>query len=242
VNSIASNSGSGSLSSSQSSSQSSSLSSSLIIGLTGGIGSGKSTVAEAFRQLGIETVDADQASRAVVEPGMPALVAIGERFGSQIIQGDGNLDRGALRQIIFSDPDQKLWLESLLHPLIRDWIVQRLEAATSPYVILESPLLFETDQHQLVNKTVLVDLPVEQQIDRACARDDNQAEQIQRIIDAQMPREEKLSRADIVLDNAQPLESLADRVTAVHQTLLQLCYDSDTLSKANSASQVKTNE
>ena len=203
-------------------SKSGSQSSSLIIGLTGGIGSGKSTVAEAFRQLGIETVDADQASRAVVEPGMPALLAIAEQFGSQIIQADGSLDRAALRQIIFTDPDQKLWLESLLHPLIRDWIIRRLEAATSPYVILESPLLFETDQHQLVDKTVLVDLPVELQIERACARDGNQADQIQRIIDAQMPREEKLSRADIVLDNGQPLDSLATRVSAVHQTLISL--------------------
>ncbi len=203
-------------------SKSGSQSSSLIIGLTGGIGSGKSTVAEAFRQLGIETVDADQASRAVVEPGMPALLAIAEQFGSQIIQADGSLDRAALRQIIFADPDQKLWLESLLHPLIRDWIIRRLEAATSPYVILESPLLFETDQHQLVDTTVLVDLPVELQIERACARDGNQADQIQRIIDAQMPREEKLSRADIVLDNGQPLDSLATRVSAVHQTLISL--------------------
>jgi dephospho-CoA kinase len=197
-------------------------SSSLIIGLTGGIGSGKSTVAEAFRQLGIETVDADQASRAVVEPGMPALAAISAQFGSQIIQADGGLDRAALRQIIFTDPAQKLWLESLLHPLIRDWIIEQLKAATSPYVILESPLLFETDQHQLVHKTVLVDLPEALQIERACARDGNQADQIQRIIDAQMPREEKLSRADIVLDNSESLDTLAARVTAVHQTLLSL--------------------
>jgi len=190
--------------------------------LTGGIGSGKSTVAEAFRQLGIETVDADQASRAVVEPGMPALAAISAQFGSQIIQADGSLDRAALRQIIFTDPAQKLWLESLLHPLIRDWIIEQLKAATSPYVILESPLLFETDQHQLVHKTVLVDLPEALQIERACARDGNQADQIQRIIDAQMPREEKLSRADIVLDNSESLDTLAARVTAVHQTLLSL--------------------
>ena len=214
------NSGSGS--SSGSSSGSGSGFSSLIIGLTGGIGSGKSTVAEAFRQLGIETVDADQASRAVVEPGMPALAAISAQFGSQIIQADGGLDRAALRQIIFTDPAQKLWLESLLHPLIRDWIIEQLKAATSAYVILESPLLFETDQHQLVHKTVLVDLPEALQIERACARDGNQADQIQRIIDAQMPREEKLSRADIVLDNSESLDTLAARVTAVHQTLLSL--------------------
>jgi len=195
--------------------------------LTGGIGSGKSTVAEAFRQLGIDTVDADQASRKVVEPGMPALAAIAEHFGGEIIQSDGNLDRAALRQIIFTDPVQKQWLESLLHPLIRDWIVQQLQASTSPYVILESPLLFETDQYQLVDKTVLVDVPVELQIERACARDDNQADQIQRIIDAQLPRQEKLSRADLVLDNSPPLDSLALRVAALHETLLSLANNKE---------------
>jgi len=195
--------------------------------LTGGIGSGKSTVAEAFRQLGIDTVDADQASRKVVEPGMPALAAIAEHFGGEIIQSDGNLDRAALRQIIFTDPVQKQWLESLLHPLIRDWIAQQLQASTSPYVILESPLLFETDQYQLVDKTVLVDVPVELQIERACARDDNQADQIQRIIDAQLPRQEKLSRADLVLDNSPPLDSLALRVAALHETLLSLANNKE---------------
>ena len=202
---------------------------SLIVGLTGGIGSGKSTVAEAFRQLGIDTVDADQASRRVVEPGMPALTAIAEHFGRQIIQADGNLDRAALRQIIFTDPAQKQWLESLLHPLIRDWIVQQLQASTSPYVILESPLLFETDQYQLVDKTVLVDVPVELQIERACARDGNQADQIQRIIDAQLPRQKKLSRADLVVDNSPPLDSLAQRVAALHETLLSLANNKEKL-------------
>ena len=194
----------------------------LIVGLTGGIGSGKSTVAEAFRQLGIETVDADQASRAVVEPGMPALTAISEHFGADILLPDGNLNRAALRQIVFSDPQQKQWLESLLHPLIRDWIVQQLQAAESPYVILESPLLFETDQVQLVDTTLLVDVPVALQIERACARDGNQADQIQRIIDAQLPRETKLSRAQLVLDNSLPMDTLAARVEQLHQTFLQL--------------------
>jgi len=199
---------------------------SFIVGLTGGIGSGKSTVAEAFRQLGITTVDADRASRAVVEPGMPALKSIAEQFGSEIIQEDGSLDRAALRTIIFSDPAQKTWLESLLHPLIRQWIVEQLQKATSPYVILESPLLYETDQHQLVDTVLLVDLPVELQIERAGARDGNQSEQIKRIIAAQMPREEKLSRADWVFDNAQPLEApleaVTTRVAALNNEFLSL--------------------
>ena len=193
-----------------------------IIGLTGGIGSGKSTVAEAFRQHGINTVDADSASRAVVEPGMPALESIGEHFGANILQQDGSLDRAALRSIVFSDPQQKAWLESLLHPLIREWIIQQLQISTGPYVVLESPLLFETDQHQLADTVVLVDIPEELQIERASARDSNLADQIKRIIDSQMPRQEKLSRADIVFDNSQPLETVASRVADLHNQFLSL--------------------
>lgn len=193
---------------------------SLIVGLTGGIGSGKSTVAGAFRQLGIDTVDADFASRKVVQPGMPALIRISEHFGEGIIKPDGSLDRAALRKIVFSDPQQKLWLETLLHPLIRGWIVEQLQQAKSPYVILESPLLFETDQQQLVDTTLLVDVPETLQIERASARDGNTAEQIQRIIESQMPRQEKLSQADLVFDNAQPLETVTARVTALHHEFL----------------------
>ena len=193
-----------------------------IIGLTGGIGSGKSTVAEAFRQHGINTVDADSASRAVVEPGMPALESIGQHFGANILQQDGCLDRAALRSIVFSDPQQKAWLESLLHPLIREWIIQQLQTSSGPYVVLESPLLFETDQHQLADTVVLVDIPEELQIERASARDSNLADQIKRIIDSQMPRQEKLSRADIVFDNSQPLETVASRVADLHNQFLSL--------------------
>ena len=193
-----------------------------IIGLTGGIGSGKSTVAEAFRQHGINTVDADSASRAVVEPGMPALESIGQHFGANILQQDGCLDRAALRSIVFSDPQQKAWLESLLHPLIREWIIQQLQISTGPYVVLESPLLFETDQHQLADTVVLVDIPEELQIERASARDSNLADQIKRIIDSQMPRQEKLSRADIIFDNSQPLETVASRVSDLHNQFLSL--------------------
>ena len=198
------------------------LSDSLIVGLTGGIGSGKSTVAEAFGQLGIDTVDADQASRAVVEPGMPALQSIAEHFGESIIQGDGTLDRAALRQIVFSDSQQKAWLESLLHPLIGDWIIEQLKHCSGPYIILESPLLLETDQHQLVDLVLLVDLPEQLQIERASARDNNQAEQIARIIQTQMPRQEKLSRADYVLDNTQPVETLKTRVAELHRQFTAL--------------------
>jgi dephospho-CoA kinase len=198
------------------------VSNSYTIGLTGGIGSGKSSIAKAFRKLGIETVDADFASRAVVEPGMPALKSIGEHFGKDILQEDGSLDRGALRSIVFSDPQQKYWLESLLHPLIRDWIITQLQNSTGPYIILESPLLLETNQHKLADTVLLVDLPEDLQIERACARDNNLADQIKRIIDTQMPRQEKLARADLVFDNSQPLETVAARVAVLHNQFLSL--------------------
>lgn len=194
----------------------------LIIGLTGGIGSGKSTVAEQFAALGIVSVDADQASRAVVEPGMPALDYIEEHFGPELITADGQLNRPALREIIFADPSEKAWLEALLHPLIRDWIMVHLQAATSDYVILESPLLFETDQHQLVDAVLLVDVPVELQLERASARDGSDKSGIQRIIDAQMPRQTKRDRADFEFDNAQPMATIAPRVLALHQQFLTM--------------------
>ena len=187
-----------------------------IVGLTGGIGSGKSTVAAEFRHLGINTVDADYASRAVVEPNMPALAEIAAHFGKDIILPSGQLDRAKLREIIFADADQKTWLETLLHPLISKWIIAQLESADSPYVILESPLLFETDQHLLVNTVLLVDLPVNQQIDRASARDGNDKQQIERIIASQMPRQEKVNRADWVFDNALNQDTMAARIEGLH--------------------------
>lgn len=196
----------------------------LIIGLTGGIGSGKSTVAKQFAALGIVSVDADQASRAVVEPEMPALAQIEEHFGPDLITGDGQLNRSALREIIFANPSEKAWLEALLHPLIRDWILTQLQAARSDYVILESPLLFETDQHQLVDAVLLVDVPVELQLQRASARDGSDRQQIQRIIDAQMPRQAKRDRADFEFDNAQPRETMASRVAALHQHFLTMAH------------------
>lgn len=194
----------------------------LIVGLTGGIGSGKSTVAAAFRQLGITCVDADQIAREVVKPGTPALQQITAHFGGTILHSDNSLNRAALRKIVFGNPAEKNWLESLLHPLIRKTILDRLKSADSPYVILESPLLLETDQHQLCAKIIVVDVPQTVQIERASARDENSSAQIQQIIDAQMPRSERLQRADFVFDNTQALDSIALRVEELHGTLLKL--------------------
>lgn len=197
------------------------------VGLTGGIGSGKSTVAKAFKDLDVQVVDADQASRAVVEPGSQALDTIYQHFcktapGTDILMADGQLNRAALRAIIFSDLKQKDWLEELLHPLIREWISKQLQAATKhPYCILESPLLLETDQHLMVNGVLLVDVPSEIQLERACLRDAKSVEEIQAIIDSQMNRHEKRRRADWIFDNSQPMGSIATRVLELHQTFLK---------------------
>jgi len=193
-----------------------------IVGLTGGIGSGKSTVAKRFRGLGIATVDADYASRAVVEPKMPALKEIATHFGNDIILPSGQLNRAKLRDIVFSDNDQKVWLEDLLHPLIREWIIGQLGCADSPYVLLESPLLYETDQYLLANTVLLVDLPIHLQIERASARDNNDAQQIQRIIDSQMSRQEKLNRANWIFDNALDKDTMASRIGGLHSEFIAL--------------------
>lgn len=193
----------------------------LILGLTGGIGTGKSSVAAEFKNLGICIVNADEGSRAVVEPGKPALSKIASQFGDQIILSDGSLDRAALREIIFNNASKKQWLE-LLHPIIRDWIVEHLNDSDSPYVILESPLLLETDQHELVDTILLIDLPVELQLERAGARDANNSKQIQRIIDSQMSREQKISKADWIFDNSGEKAMISLRVNQLHEKFLTL--------------------
>ncbi|MDA9372181.1 dephospho-CoA kinase [Porticoccaceae bacterium] len=197
-----------------------------IVGLTGGIGSGKSTIAQRFRELGVEVVDADQASRKVVEPGMPALNIIADRFGAEMIKNDGTLNRAAMRQLIFSQPLEKTWLENLLHPLIAEWIIDRLQRAESAYVMLESPLLLETEQHQLVNTLLLVDLPESLQLSRTAERDGDPKQQIQSIIDSQMARDDKLRRADYVFDNSLALDTVTPRIAMLHETFFHLALES----------------
>ncbi|WP_309045446.1 dephospho-CoA kinase [Marinobacter sediminicola] len=194
----------------------------VVLGLTGGIGSGKSTVARQFGNLGVHWVDADDVAREVVEPGAPALAAIADHFGADILLGDGALDRAKLRQIVFEQPEQRIWLESLLHPIIRDELTRQLHPQNYalPYVLLVSPLLLETDQHQLVKQILVVDVPVEVQIERTMGRDTNSREQVERIIAAQMPREQRLARADAVIDNNQSLNAVAAEVRALHESFM----------------------
>lgn len=191
-----------------------------VVGLTGGIGSGKSAVSRQLETLGIQVVDADIVAREVVEPGEPALARIAEHFGADVLTAQGQLDRRQLRSIVFADDKKRTWLENLLHPLIRDRILQQLEAARSAYTVLASPLLLETDQHLLVNHTVVVDVEEDQQISRTASRDNSSEEQIRAILAAQMSRQERLNRADSVVDNRGELAALAEQVSNLHQTLL----------------------
>jgi len=197
----------------------------LIVGLTGGIGSGKSSASELFEQLGVQVIDADIVAREVVEFGSPALNSISEHFGSDILDKQGALDRSKLREIIFSNPDQKDWLEKLLHPIIREQIISQLGLAQSPYAILVSPLLFETDQHELVTRTLLIDIPIDLQIKRASKRDDANAAQIQKIIASQLPRQCKIDQADDIICNDQDLEHLKQRVEKQHTCYLTLASE-----------------
>lgn len=197
----------------------------LTIGLTGGIGSGKSAASAQFEQQGIDIVDADVVSREVVEPGKPALKKIITHFSSDILDTSDELDRGKLRQLIFSDPEQKKWLEALLHPLIRDEIIRQLKASNSPYALLVSPLLFETDQNLLVDRTLLIDVPVELQIKRATKRDNDNTAQIKKIIASQLPREYKIEKTDDIISNEFDLSSLEKAVKQQHQFYLELANE-----------------
>ena len=196
----------------------------LVVGLTGGIGCGKSAVSSQLESYGRPIVDADIVAREVVEPGEPALKAISAHFGSHILNASGALDRAQLRQVVFQEPKQRQWLESLLHPIIRQRILDKIDKAreTAPYVVLASPLLLETDQHLLVDYTVVVDLPESLQISRTCSRDNNDEAQVKRIIAAQMPRSDRLAKADHVIDNSGDLNSLKHQVQQLDKHLLAL--------------------
>jgi len=193
-----------------------------VVGLTGGIGSGKTLVGESFSQLGVEVINADIAARKVVEKGSPALVQIAHHFGKECLQEDGCLDRAFLREQIFNNAEERRWLESILHPRIREWIQLALSHATGPYAILETPLLLETNQHQLTDHILVVDVPESLQVARASERDNNNQKQIRAIIKAQIPRQERLSRADDILDNSGTIDQLTAQVAKLHRKYLAL--------------------
>lgn len=194
-----------------------------IIGLTGGIGSGKSAAAARFAEAhGIHVVDADIKSRVVVEPGRPALHQIVDRFGDAVLQQDGSLNRAVLRERVFQEPDERRWLEQLLHPLIREEIVSDLASADSPYALLVSPLLVESGQYQMTRRVLVVDVPEALQIARTTLRDKVPEEQVRAILQVQAKREERLRHADDVITNDHDLAALHQQVDQLHQYYLTL--------------------
>ena len=191
-----------------------------VLGLTGGIGSGKSAVSAIFEELGIQVVDADIVAREVVEPGSVGLTKITAHFGDEMLTNNGTLDRAKLRAIIFADESQKQWLNNLLHPLIRGSMLSQLKQATSNYVILVAPLLFENGLEKYCNHTLLIDVPVDVQITRTTARDNVSVELAKQIIASQMSRADKQQKAGDILDNNRPLEEVKTDVQKLHEKYL----------------------
>jgi len=198
-----------------------------VVGITGGIGSGKSAVTDHLETLGITVVDADKVARVVVEPGTSGLAAIAQHFGKDILFANGGLDRAALRKIVFDNPDERRVLEGITHPRIRDEITRQLSEASSPYVVLSSPLLLESGQNTLADYVVVVDVPEEVQLKRTMARDDNSEALVQQIMAAQLDRQTRLSRADASIMNDTSLKELYERVEALHEDLLLKATTSD---------------
>jgi dephospho-CoA kinase len=199
----------------------------LVVGITGGIGSGKSAVTDYLETLGITVVDADKVARVVVEPGTSGLAAITEHFGMDVLLANGGLDRAALRKIVFDNHNERKVLEEITHPRIRDEIIRQLSEASSPYVVLSSPLLLESGQNSLADYVVVVDVPEEVQLKRTMARDDNSEALVKQIMAAQLDRQTRLSRADASIMNDTSLEELYERVEALHEDLLLKATTSD---------------
>ncbi|RSK73559.1 dephospho-CoA kinase [Escherichia fergusonii] len=192
------------------------------VALTGGIGSGKSTVANAFARLGINIIDADIIARLVVEPGKPALKAIEEHFGREIIAEDGSLKRRVLRERIFSHPEEKAWLNTLLHPLIQQETQCQIQRATSPYVLWVVPLLVENALYKKANRVLVIDVTPETQLKRTMRRDDVTREHVEQILAAQATRDARLAVADDVIDNNGTADAIASDVAHLHAKYLQL--------------------
>lgn len=197
----------------------------LVIGLTGGIGSGKTTVADMFARYGISIIDADEIARIITVPGTPAHTAILQHFGPDILTLDGSLDRGKLRDIIFNQPKERTWLERLLHPIILERMEKNLSTQNGPYCIAVIPLLMETDSQSFIDRVLVVDASEATQVERATLRDNTNREDIRAIIASQMPRKERLAYADDVINNDGSEDKLAEQVEKLHQKYLQLSQD-----------------
>ena len=195
----------------------------LIVGLTGGIGSGKSTVSNLFRNTGITVIDADEIGRCISGKGQIGYEAIINEFGVQLVAENGELDRDSLRDIVFNDDNKRKKLESLLHPLIQNEIKLKLEQhADEPYCIIAVPLLLETNYLNMVDRILVIDSTEEDQIERVIQRDNLGREKIKRILAAQLPRTQRLQQADDIIVNDGDISHLASEVASLHRYYLQL--------------------
>jgi dephospho-CoA kinase len=195
----------------------------MIIGLTGGIGSGKSVAANFFQNEGITVIDADHLAREVIEKETPGFKSIVDYFGSDILDEDGSIDRGKLRREAFDNNEIKKVLESITHPLVRELMAERISAVQSPYSIIVVPLIYETKSMSAYNRILVIDCDTELQLERATSRDNNSNRLIQKIIDSQCSREERLSIANDVIPNNDSLENLKSRSLEMHKFYLGLC-------------------
>jgi dephospho-CoA kinase len=194
----------------------------LRIGLTGGIASGKSTVAKRFLELGVPVIDADEAARVIVEPGKPALARVIKQLGAGVIDENGGLDRRAVRKLIFEVPEVRRALESILHPLIRAHMEQSAEAAVGPYVVMAIPLLVEGGSRTRVDRILVVDVDEAVQMQRLMARDGSSMEQARAIVAAQASRSARLAAAHDVMTNAGTVTDLRHAVDALHERYLRI--------------------
>ncbi|WP_435100604.1 dephospho-CoA kinase [Arhodomonas sp. AD133] len=197
----------------------------LVIGLTGGIASGKTTVARAFDALGADVVDTDEIAREVVEPGSEGLKRVVDAFGEEVLDDSGTLDRTALRRRIFADPDARERLEAILHPRIETRVHSRIAESRRPYVVLVVPLLVESGWDRLVDRVLVVDVDEDDQIARLQVRDGSTADEARAALAAQTDRASRLSRADDILDNRASADTLHERVRELHQRYLHLARD-----------------
>jgi dephospho-CoA kinase len=194
-----------------------------VVALTGGIASGKSAAEQCFRAHGVHVYDADQASRVVVEPGSEGLAAIVDAFGREVLDSKGRLDRPRMRERVFADPTARRTLEAIVHPRIRQWMLERVQADEGPYVMLAIPLLAENIGHyRWVDRIVVVDVPEALQLQRLMARDGMDEDLALRILASQASRTARLSLADDVIDNSGEESALEPQVAALHQRYLAL--------------------
>jgi dephospho-CoA kinase len=208
-----------------------------VIGLTGGVGSGKTTVANLFAEYGTPIIDADRIARELVEPGQPALQRVVQDFGDEILNSDGTLNRKQLRELIFHDSGRRKQLEAMLHPLIRENMLQQLESLSAPYAILVVPLLVDTGNWEMMDRILVVDTEEDLQIERVMERDSVSQEHAESIVDIQVSRQERLAAADDVIENTGSIEDLKTQVKRLHEFYLNLEQQEDYL-----ASQPRKNQ